>query len=45
MIKHVALVTSCIIPNTSSGPITNFSTKERLNQLAKNINYLCENKL
>ncbi len=45
MIKHIALLTSCIIPNTNSGPITDISTNERLNQLAKNINYLSEHKL
>lgn len=45
MIKHIAFLTSCIIPNTNSGPITDLSIKERLNQLAKNINFLSENKL
>ncbi len=39
-ISHIALLTSCIVPNTTSGPITNFSKEERLIQLVKNINYL-----
>ena len=39
-IHHICLITSCIIPNTISGPITNFTKKERLLQLTNNINYL-----
>ncbi len=39
---HVCLLTSCIFPNTTTGPITNFTKEERLNHLKKNINYLLE---
>ena len=39
---HVCLLTSCIVPNTTTGPITNFTKEERLNHLKKNINYLLE---
>ena len=39
---HICLITSCIIPNTNTGPITKFTKKERLNQLTVNINYLLE---
>ena len=44
-IRHIALITSCIVPNTKSGPITNFSKKQRLNQLAKNINFVSDTKI
>ena len=44
-INHICLITSCIIPNTTSGPITNFTKKERLNQLINNINYLLKTSL
>ncbi len=44
-IYHICLITSCIIPNTNSGPITNFTKKERLNQLINNINYLLKKSL
>ncbi len=39
---HICLITSCIIPNTKTGPITKFTKEERLTQLTKNINYLLE---
>ena len=42
---HICLITSCIIPNTITGPITNFTKKERLIQLANNINYLLKTSL
>ena len=41
-IDHICLITSCIIPNTTTGPITNLTKKERLTQLTNNINYLLE---
>ena len=44
-IHHICLITSCIIPNTISGPITNFTKKERLMQLTNNINYLLKTSL
>ena len=44
-IHHICLITSCIIPNTISGPITNFTKKERLLQLTNNINYLLKTSL
>ena len=44
-IYHICLITSCIIPNTISGPITNFTKKERLMQLTNNINYLLKTSL
>ena len=44
-IYHICLITSCIIPNTKAGPITNLTKKERLNQLTTNINYLLETSL
>ena len=44
-IYHICLLTSCIIPNTLSGPITNFTKKERLTQLTNNINYLLKTSL
>tara|TARA_A100000164_G_scaffold158228_1_gene140266 strand:- start:291 stop:1037 length:747 start_codon:yes stop_codon:yes gene_type:complete len=44
-IYHICLITSCIIPNTISGPITNFTKKERVTQLANNINYLLKTSL
>ena len=44
-IHHICLITSCIIPNTISGPITNFTKKERLLQLINNINYLLKTSL
>ena len=44
-IYHICLITSCIIPNTKSGPITNFTKKERLNQLTNNVNYLLKTSL
>ncbi|MBB13596.1 MAG: hypothetical protein CMC78_05430 [Flavobacteriaceae bacterium] len=44
-IYHICLITSCIIPNTISGPITNFTKKERLFQLTNNINYLLKTSL
>ncbi len=44
-INHICLITSCIIPNTISGPITNFTKKERLLQLTNNINYLLKTSL
>ena len=42
---HICLITSCIIPNTRTGPITNFTKKERLIQLTNNINYLFKTSL
>tara|TARA_B100000212_G_scaffold341559_1_gene325104 strand:+ start:682 stop:1428 length:747 start_codon:yes stop_codon:yes gene_type:complete len=42
---HVCLLTSCVIPNTSTGPITKFTKKERLDQLTININYLLDSSL
>ena len=42
---HICLITSCIVPNTISGPITNFTKKERLIQLTNNINYLVKTSL
>ena len=39
---HICLITSCIIPNTKTGPITEFTKEERLIQLTENINYLLE---
>ena len=42
---HICLLTSCIIPNTTTGPITKFTKKERLNQLTVNINYLLDSSL
>ena len=42
---HICLLTSCIIPNTLSGPITNFTKEERLIQLTNNINYLLKTSL
>ena len=44
-INHICLLTSCIIPNTLSGPITNFTKEERLIQLTNNINYLLKTSL
>ena len=44
-IYHICLITSCIIPNTTTGPITNLTKKERVNQLINNINYLLETSL
>ena len=44
-IDHICLITSCIIPNTITGPITNFTKKERLIQLTNNINYLLKTSL
>ena len=44
-IRHICLLTSCIIPNTLSGPITNFTKEERLIQLTNNINYLLKTSL
>ena len=44
-IHHICLITSCIIPNTISGPITNLTKKERLLQLINNINYLLKTSL
>ena len=44
-IYHICLITSCIIPNTKSGPITNFTKKERIFQLINNINYLLKTSL
>ena len=44
-IYHICLITSCIIPNTTTGPITNLTKKERLNQLINNINYLLNTSL
>ena len=41
-IDHICLITSCIIPNTTTGPITNLTKQERLTQLTNNINYLLE---
>tara|TARA_B100000989_G_C19514394_1_gene460863 strand:+ start:1235 stop:1981 length:747 start_codon:yes stop_codon:yes gene_type:complete len=43
--NHICLLTSCIIPNTKTGPITNLSKKERIIQLTKNLNYLLEKQL
>ena len=42
---HICLITSCIKPNTITGPITNFTKKERLTQLTNNLNYLLETSL
>ena len=42
---HICLITSCIIPNTRTGPITNFTKKERIIQLTNNINYLLKTSL
>ena len=42
---HICLITSCIVPNTITGPISNFTKGERLTQLTNNINYLLESKL
>ena len=42
---HICLITSCIIPNTKTGPITKLSKQERINQLTNNINYLIKKKL
>ena len=42
---HICLITSCIIPNTITGPITNFTKKERIIQLTNNINYLLKTSL
>ena len=42
---HICLLTSCIIPNTRTGPITKFTKKERLNQLTVNINFLLKTSL
>ena len=39
-IHHIALITSCIKPNTLTGPITNFSLEERTKCLVENLNYL-----
>lgn len=44
-IYHICLITSCVIPNTISGPITNFTKKERVTQLTNNINYLLKTSL
>ncbi len=44
-ISHIVLLTSCIIPNTKTGPITKFTKEERLIQLKNNINYLLETSL
>jgi len=44
-IDHICLITSCIIPNTTTGPITNLTKQERLTQLTNNINYLLESSL
>ena len=38
-IYHICLITSCIIPNTITGPITNLTKQERLIQLTNNINF------
>ena len=42
---HICLLTSFIIPNTITGPITNFTKKERQIQLTNNINYLLKTSL
>ena len=42
---HICLITSCIKPNTSSGPITKFTKEERIKQLTDNLNYLLGTKL
>ena len=44
-IYHICLITSCIIPNTTTGPITNLTKKERLIQLTNNVNYLLKTSL
>ena len=44
-ISHIALLTSCIIPNTKTGPITKLTKEERLIQLTNNINYLLDTSL
>ena len=43
--NHICLITSCIIPNTKTGPITNLTKKERQIQLTNNINYLLNTSL
>ena len=45
MRAEVALLTSCIIPNTKTGPISNFSKKTRIKQLIENLNYLIKNRI
>ena len=40
--NHICLITSCIIPNTKTGPITTFTKEERMIQLATNMNFLLE---
>jgi len=44
-INHIGLLTSCVIPNTKTGPITKFTKEERFSDLAKNLNYLYETKI
>ena len=44
-INHICLITSCIKPNTRSGPITKFTKEERIKQLTDNVNYLLGTKL
>ena len=43
--NHICLLTSCIIPNTKTGPISNLSKKERIIQLTNNLNYLLKTQL
>ena len=40
MTSGIGLLTSCIVPNTKSGPISTFSTKKRIKDLIENINYI-----
>ena len=44
-INHIGLLTSCVIPNTNIGPITEFTKEKRFSDLAKNLNYLNETKI
>lgn len=44
-INHIGLLTSCVIPNTKIGPITEFTKEKRFSDLAKNLNYLNETKI
>ena len=43
MKRDIGLITSCIIPNTNSGPITSFSKEQRIKSLVNNLNFISKN--
>ena len=42
---RIALITNCIKPNTSAGPITPFNISDRIEILVDNLNYLIKTTL